>query len=282
MKSIDTKELHKITMLYVEDDPEIFKHTVLFFEKILKNIYAAKDGEEALEIFKEKQKEIDIIVTDINMPKMDGLELLGHINKMGKRIPTIVTTAHTESSYLMDAINLKVDKFISKPVLIKDLTTSMIDLVLKYKRMNNLEILAKDLVQKQSQTNNLNQTLSQNVNFLNSKVKYYENIIDNFVLTLVTDKVGTITSVSNKFCRLLGYKEDEIVGKNISILKCNSCNSESFQQTMLKVIHMKKTITVSYTLISNSGKSFDCDVTITPNYGEDSLLESYKIYVDIL
>ncbi len=279
---LDTKELKNITILYVEDDQLIREQTWAILNKLFKKVFSAYDGENGLEIFKEHKNEIDVIVTDINMPNMNGLEMIGAINKIESSLPTIVTTAHTDSNFLINAIDLNVDKYIAKPIQIKDLTISVVDNVLKYRRINNIENLAKNLVTKSSKDDSINSSLTYKIDRLQKQNNYYKAIIDNMVVTFEVDKNGMIMKVSDKFRRFFNYSGDEIIGQNINILKCENSTQESFQKLMLKAIHTKKTVLSTYSFKTNDDKSIDCDVTLTPNYDDSSLVAGYTIYLDIL
>jgi diguanylate cyclase (GGDEF)-like protein len=74
----------------------------------------ASNGEEGLKAFKEHKPEI--IVTDIKMPQMTGLEMAKEIRKIDKSIPIVITTAHSESEFLLEAIEISVSDFLLKPV----------------------------------------------------------------------------------------------------------------------------------------------------------------------
>ncbi len=279
---LDTKELKSITLLYVEDDILIREQTNKILTKLFKKVFCAYDGQNGLEIFKENSKEIDVIVTDINMPNLNGLEMIRAINKLQSSLPTIVTTAHTDSSYLIDAIDLNVDKYISKPIQIKDLTIAVVDNVLKYRRANNIENLAKSLVTKSSKDESLNSNLINQVEQLTKQNKYYKAIIDNLVVTSKIDKNGNFVEVSDKFLRFFGFSKENILGENINILQSENCSQESFQKLMLRVIHTKKTIISSYLLVTSENRTINCDLTLTPNYDSSSLISGYTVYIDIL
>lgn len=279
---LDTKELKTITLLYVEDDELIREQTKTILVKLFKKVFCAYDGEDGLKIFKKNKNKIDIIVTDINMPNMNGLDMIKNINKIEGSVPIVVTTAHTDSNYLIDAIELNVDKYISKPIQIKDLTLSIVDNVLKYRRTKNIENLAKNLVTKSSKSESLNSTLISKVELLQRQNKYYKAIVDNLVVTFKIDKNGTILETSDKFLRFFSYSKDNIIGKNINILKCETCSQESFQKLMLRVIHEKKTIISTYLLVTNNNKKINCDLTLSPNYDANSLITGYTVHIDIL
>lgn len=279
---LDTKELKSITVLYVEDDELIREQTNKILTKLFKKVFCAYDGQNGLDLFKEHQNQIDIIVTDINMPHLNGLEMIKEINKLQNSLPTIVTTAHTDSNYLIDAIDLKVDKYISKPIQIKDLTIAVVDNVLKYRRANNIENLAKSLVSKSTKDDSLNNTLTTQVEQLQKQNNYYKAIIDNLVVTCKIDKNGNFLEVSDKFLRLFNYTKENIIGENINILQCESCSQESFQKLMLRVIHTKKTIVSSYKITTGDNRTVHCDLTLSPNYNKNALISGYTVYIDIL
>jgi len=279
---LDTKELKTITILYVEDDDLIRTQTFNVFEKLFKNIFVAVDGEDGLTQYKKFQNEIDIVVTDINMPKLNGLEMVEKINDIKLNIPVIVTTAHTDSSFLMNAININVDKYIAKPFQIKELTIAIVESVLKYRRINNMETLAKNLVQKTTKDDDINADLNLKVKTLEMQNNYSKAIIDNFVVTFKIDKSGSITEVSDKFLRFFDFSKEEIIGSDMNILRCEECTGESFQKLMLKVIHSKKTMTASYQFRKKDDSIVLCDLTLTPFYNENQLVDGYTVYLDIL
>ncbi|MEA3498521.1 MAG: response regulator [Campylobacterota bacterium] len=280
---LDIKELKTITLLYVEDDKLIREQLLILLEKMFKKVYIGVDGKDGLSMFKKKQNLIDIVVTDINMPEMNGLDMIYEINKLSSSlIPTVVTTAHTDSKYLLNAIDNQVDKYIKKPIQVKELLLNIVNLVLKYRKSNKLESLAKGLVNKSNHDDKKNKELGHLLDIKNKEDEYNRIIIDNFVSTFQTDKNGIIIKVSKKFCTVFDYLENEVLGKSIEILKCQSCNQESFQKLMLKAIHLKETINSIQTLQSSDGKSFDCNIDLTPIYGDDLLISGYTFYIDFI
>ena len=108
-----------ITILYVEDDIDIREELSDILQFSVENLYVATNGKEGLELY--KKHNIDIIITDINMPIMNGLEMIGNIRKDDENIPIIITSAFNDISYLKKAIDLQVDKYINKPVDISQL-----------------------------------------------------------------------------------------------------------------------------------------------------------------
>ena len=279
---LDMKELKTITVLYVEDDNTIREQMVPVIEKLFKKLFVANDGEKGLEIYKLNQTNIDIIVTDINMPNMNGLEMISEINKINNSIPIIVTTAHTDSDFLLEAIDKNVDKYMPKPIQIKELTVNIVNEVMKYRRLNNIESLAKNLIQKSNKDEDITKNLISKLEIIKKQNSSYKIIIDNLVVNFQTDKNGIIEEVSNKFCQLFGYKNEEIIGQSINNIKCESCTQETFQKMMLKAIHTRKPVVSKYTFTKKDEQSIICEVTMTAKYNIESLVEGYIFYLDIL
>ena len=122
--AIDANILNKLTFLYVEDD----QLSVTFFEKFMKKrgftYHIARDGIEGLEKFKEVSP--DIIITDINMPRMDGIEMIGEIKKIKSDVPVVITSAFNEQEYTQQAKDFGIEHFLVKPFLFKELTDAII------------------------------------------------------------------------------------------------------------------------------------------------------------
>ena len=277
---LDSKQLKSITILYVEDDILVREQTEKILKKLFKKVYVAVDGKDGLESYKKFMSNIDIVITDINMPNINGLDMIKEINNLNKSIPTIVTTAHSDSHNLIKAIDINVDKYITKPIQVKELTVTIVDLVLTYKRINNIENLAKSLVQKTTLNDKENSELTDELEFVKNQNRYLESIVDNMVLNCKIDKNGNFLEVSNKLKVFFEYPD--IIGKSINILQAENCDQESFQKLMLKAIHTKKTVISTYSLITKSKRKVDVEVTLTSIYGKDALVNGYVVYFDIL
>ncbi|MGB5794023.1 response regulator [Poseidonibacter sp.] len=128
MQNKDLDILQEFNILYLEDDENLLKHTKDVLEDFVNNIYAVKTSKEALDIL--LNKKIDVIISDILLENENGIDFLKHIKEKNIIIPTILTTAHTDTKYLLDAIKLKVENYIIKPINIKDLLDSLHDILL--------------------------------------------------------------------------------------------------------------------------------------------------------
>ena len=128
MQNKDLNILHNFNILYLEDDENLLKHTKDILEDFVNNIYAVKTISEALDIL--LNKKVDVIISDILLKDENGIDFLKHIKSKNINIPTILTTAHTDTQYLLDAIKLKIEDYIIKPINIKELLNSLHDILL--------------------------------------------------------------------------------------------------------------------------------------------------------
>ena len=103
-----------IKILYVEDDEIARENGIEYLENYFEHIYKASDAIKALQLY-EKHKP-DIIITDIQMPKLNGLEFVKRIRQKDKKTQVIVITAFCDKSYLLKAIELQLVKYLVKPV----------------------------------------------------------------------------------------------------------------------------------------------------------------------
>ncbi|WP_419769835.1 MAG: diguanylate cyclase [Candidatus Marinarcus sp.] len=122
---INKKILQNIKVLYVEDEEDVRNFTAKTIKAIVKDIVVAENGLDGLEKFKQNQQ-IDLIVTDINMPKMGGLEMCEAIQKINPNIPIVITSAHNDPDFLKKAIDIGVDAYAMKPVDLYQLLDCMV------------------------------------------------------------------------------------------------------------------------------------------------------------
>ncbi|MEA3354692.1 MAG: diguanylate cyclase [Campylobacterota bacterium] len=124
--------LKEVNILYVEDEQGVRELTSSILSKFVNILVEAVDGQNGLELFiKHNQEENDlkpfhVVVTDISMPNMDGLEMIGRINEIDSSIPTIITTAHNDSGFLKKAINQRVRGYVNKPLKLNELIDAIV------------------------------------------------------------------------------------------------------------------------------------------------------------
>ncbi|MGB5868389.1 MAG: response regulator, partial [Arcobacteraceae bacterium] len=113
---INREMIKDITVLYAEDEMLIQEGITESLNLFNINVICAKNGKEALEIFQNSSGEIDLILTDIKMPQLDGIGMIQKIREVNKEIPIIITSAHQERDFLMQAIELNISSYVLKPI----------------------------------------------------------------------------------------------------------------------------------------------------------------------
>ena len=106
--------MSKYSLLYIEDELHIRKMILDYLQEHFSIIYEASNGEEALSIYYDKRP--DIIITDIEMPRMNGLEFAMNIRKDDDITPILIITEYTQQEYLLEAIELNITKYLIKPI----------------------------------------------------------------------------------------------------------------------------------------------------------------------
>lgn len=124
--------LKNMSILYVEDEKDLREVTSEILKSFTKTQYIAQNGQEGLELFKKYEKNIDLIVTDINMPISNGLEMAKEIKKLNPNIPIIITTAFSNKEYLLESIDIGIDKYVLKPIDISKLLQAMSQSIIYY------------------------------------------------------------------------------------------------------------------------------------------------------
>jgi len=213
--TIDKKLFKRLKVLYVEDDSSVRNELSSLLSNFFNNVYTASNGEEGLELYISKQKDIDIIIADINMPKMTGIEMLEEIRKFDKNIPAIFTTAYSDTEFLIDAIKLKVFEYCIKPIDIRLLINTLGELA---------NILYQDFLLKQQ----------------NRKLNKYKDIIYSNNIVIRTNKNMKISFVNNLFCEITGFEKKDLIGKDLSSLKHKDINPDIYKNIYNSILSNKQ------------------------------------------
>ncbi|WP_198306217.1 response regulator [Arcobacter vandammei] len=208
--NINSELLKKYTLLYVEDDDVIRTELSSLLENFFKSVLVAKDGKQGLITYLTNQDEIDIILSDINMPLLNGIDMVTKIREIKDNVPVIFATAHSDIDFLIEAIKLRVKEYVVKPLDIKKLLFYIEDIA------KNLEL--ERVLQQQRE-----------------ELIKFRNILDSYNLLLKLDNNFKITYANKLFCKTLGYKKDVLIGMELSDLKHNISAKKLFADIYLKL-----------------------------------------------
>jgi len=103
-----------ISILYVEDEEVTRSAVARMLKRRVLNVYEAENGQEGLDLYKQYRPEV--VISDIRMPVLDGMEMSKEIKALDKNSKIILTTAHSDASILINSIEVGIDKYIMKPL----------------------------------------------------------------------------------------------------------------------------------------------------------------------
>ena len=248
--SFDPKFLKTLTVLYAEDDSHARNSLVNVLEKVVAKVYVAEDGRQALEYYKKQKDNIDVIVSDINMPHMNGLEFLEFVRYFNTEIPFIFTTAHQENDFLLGALKHGVTHYANKPVDIKELM-----LEIQSACMHKYQFQKAIHAQKESEL--------------------YLNVLNQMAMVSQTDLIGDITYVNETFCDITGYEEVELIGNNHNIIAHGDTSEEVYQEMWAALRNKEKWIGKLKNK-NKEGESYFVNANIFPVFDNfDSKVKGY-------
>ncbi len=211
-------DFSKQNILIIEDNEETLNLMIEIFESEFNIAYSATNGYEAIEVLKENH--IDVILCDINMPKLDGLDTIDKIRKINYSIPIIIISAYSDSDHLLKASNSNIQGYFIKPI-----TSDKIE-----------KILDKIFYH-------------QNHKFINKKIELNPSVsldLENSRV-IIDDEIRKFTSKELEFLKLLIQKKDSIVTyRTIEQIVWNEDNL--MNSTSLR------------TLVKNIRKKLSCDI----------------------
>ena len=206
----------KYTLLYVEDEAPIRMVTKMFLTPYFTEIFEAQDGLEAFQIYEEEKP--DMIITDIEMLHLNGLELCRKIRQKDKETPIIITTAYTSVDYLLEAISLNLIKYLGKPLKEEEIMEAL---------ENSFELLESkypSVVQLSNELyyDTLNQSLSEKTNIIT--LSQYQSLLLN-ILIKNKNRIVSYAEIENEIwydkvmtadsLRTLVRKTRKLVGKDV-------------------------------------------------------------------
>lgn len=212
MKSV--MEHYDIALLYVEDERVTREQISRILQRIVTELHVAENGQQGLELYREKRP--DIIMSDIMMPVMNGLEMAREIRRLDRDSQIVMLTAYSDTEYLLECIRLGINQYVQKPVDFTQLVTAI-------ETCSNYVLLKRKLQQQEERI----QMLSQAVEQAPAPV-------------MITSLNGTIEYVNSMFCRLTGYQAVEVLGRNPNLLKSGLNSPEIYTELWDTVLNGKE------------------------------------------
>lgn len=180
--------LKNFNILYLEDDVDLLKHTSDVLEDFVNTIYKATNSIEAMNfILNEK---IDVIISDIELEDENGINFLKYLRNKDINTPAILTTAYTDTNYLIEAIKLKVENYIVKPINIKELLDTLYKVLLpkikEFELKKNINIIKTISIITDSKQVDIVKHIFNNLNEDNHFVASYSDVMEQFSISKPT------------------------------------------------------------------------------------------------
>lgn len=183
-------------VLYAEDDNITRRQTAEILGMLFDKVYVAADGDEAYRLYEDESP--DMIISDIKMPKKDGLTLIRRIRQNNYNIPIILMTSFTEHEMLLNAANLSIDGYLVKPVELEKLTFTICKAIQRTNTEMGLIALEKQLYY-----NSATQELYRNGSIVALGGKEHELLqllINNKGRTVTKEEIGTVLWPFDPIC----------------------------------------------------------------------------------
>ncbi|MCD4721433.1 MAG: response regulator [Desulfobacula sp.] len=241
---------HQKTILIIDDEISIRDSLALFFKDEDYVVFTAEDGKSGLNIF--FNEEIDIVLTDLRMPKKDGIEVMQTIHKTRPDTPMIVVSGAGKKEDIIKALRMGAKDYITKPLADLDMIGHTVKQALENSRLN------KENKQYRKQ--------------LEKSEYQYRTITENIAEGVFTvDKFENFTYTNQAFCTMIGFSSDKILQKNIKDLS----TEDSFDIIQQQTLTRKKGFTGRYEIqiIDKDMKTVHVELACSPIFSDDNQYE---------
>lgn len=194
-------------ILYVEDEKSIREKMTIFFNKIFDHVDVASNGEEGFEKYIKTKH--DIVITDIQMPIMNGLDMISKIRELDEHQEVIVVSAYADTNYLTKCIQLGVTAYVIKPIDFDQIINTLEQSIYKLSAFRENEMYKTKL-------ENMVEERTQSVfDLKNQQVENYEHAINSLV-KMVEDRDSytaghseRVATYSRKIAKAMGLTQEE-------------------------------------------------------------------------
>jgi signal transduction histidine kinase len=219
-----------LTVLYVEDSDVVRESTLGMLEEFFSNVDCARDGEEGIQKYKKHYQDnfhyYDIVITDINMPKMNGIEMSQSILTLNEDQMVLVISAHNESDYLLKLINMGISNFILKPIEITKFQKMIFRILTS---LENKKMVKKQYKEIQAMNLILKSAKNEAVHASQQKSQFLANM---------SHEIRTPLNAITGFISLLQEKETDT--EKIKYLKVIQNSSDSLLQIISDILDISK------------------------------------------
>lgn len=274
---MDIKQIYSLSkelnVLYVEDEFKVREQYRNFFTKFFNSVDIAEDGEEGLskyiEYYEKYHRYYDIVISDISMPKINGIEMSGSILERNNEQQIVIVSAYNDSEKLQSLMDLGITFFIHKPMNFDNI-----------KKVLN-KVCSYIVVQKErkEQISHLENSITNLQNMFNSNNNIHEKdlfelytLLENYELTSVVDKNGIIIEMNSKFSKNYKFDINYMIGKKFDIFRDDKSSAKIWDCIKNHNIFRGE---VKNQMTDNTNKYFWTDLIVIPVI-KDNKIESFK------
>ncbi len=256
--------LKRISVLLVEDEAPIRESLEFFLRRRVKALFSAANGNEGLELF--RQHRPDIVLTDINMPVMNGLDMAGAIKAISPETPIVVITAYNDHEFFIRSIELGVDRYVLKPVETERLLKSLIEVAEKMFAKRELEVMRKGLEDSMrlQTVAQFAKGISHNFNNILVGIMGYASLMrvrlsseENLPKEELIKYLDTIENSSERASKLIGHLS--VFSKRIELQKQGVSLNDLVEYALERLIHPVVNLTLVNLELTDSSPVVDVD-----------------------
>lgn len=247
------KYTSSLKLLFVEDDKQAREAAKFLFDDFFDNIILAVDGVDGLDKF--INNDIDLIITDINMPNLDGLGMIEGIRKIDTEVPILILSSHMKSEYFIQSIKLNVKGYLLKPIDMDNLLEIFESIISSIKL--KAEILKNEKIKEQ------------NYNYIQSII---DGISDPIMVIAKDYTVKTMNSSLKQNLKNLNIADiNNPKCYEVSHHRSTPCDGTEHPCPLTEVMDTKKKVTVVHEHYDCNGeKKQFIELVATPQFDEDN------------
>jgi len=239
----------EISILYVEDEELIRSEIFNILSMLCEKVEFAVDGRDGLEKF--KNGVFDLVITDINMPYMNGFEMLKEIKALKPEMPAIIISAYSQEEYFLQASKIDIiNDYLFKPVKIIDLMERINKHTAKVEEKREYQKTLKLLEQ-------------------------YKLAVDKSSILSKTDIKGNITYVNDTFCNISKYSRNELIGKPHNIVRHPDMSKETFENMWKTIKEDKEIWQGRIKNLAKDGSIYIVNTTVVPITNTNGEIEEF-------
>lgn len=247
-----------LDLLLVEDEVMLLEIFQKIFKRFFRSVETATNGQEGLERLREKN--YDLVITDIQMPSMNGLDMIEKIRESDPDQGVMILSAHNDKEYYQRAIELNVDGYLNKPMQ-EDET------------MHVLCRTLEKLIGRQT-LKSLQVKADENAQHYLSLLKQYKDAVDTSTIVSKANRNGVITYVNEAFCTISQYTQEELIGHSHNLVR-HPDMPENFFKELWQTLLNKKTFNGIIKNRAKDGSEYYVNTHIVPILDDGGEIEEF-------